>query len=368
MADLAELNEIVLVDQDEAGGTPDEVFDTPRPVHQVGRLELIEFAGPALGAVAAAFTITRFFGWTGILGPALLGLVVFIVIYSQVARASLGAEAATDRIITVLVFVGALTALATLSSLVLFVVVKGVIALRPAFFAQDMSTTGPLNPGGGARHAIIGTLEQCGLAALIAVPLAILSAIYLNEIKGQLANPVRFLVDAMSGVPSIVAGLFVYAFWVVGLGRGYSGVAAALALVVLMLPTVTRTSEEVLRTIPDSLREASLSLGAPQWRTVLRIVLPTARSGLITAVLLGIARIVGETAPVLFTAKGSPSTNLDPTSGQQAALPQFIYSLLRQPNKNQLDRAYAGALVLLILVALLFAMARLAGAATRRKV
>ena len=340
--------------------------DAPRKLRHIGLREVIEVVGPGLGAICATVTLCRFFGWGGLLAPAMVGLILFMVIYSQVARASAGDEVATDRVVAVAVLVGALAASAVLFSLVIYVVVKGVAALRPSFFIEDMATTGPLNPGGGARHAIIGTLQQCGIAAVVAVPVAMLSAIYLNEIKGRLSTVVRFLVDAMSGVPSIVAGMFVYAFWVVGLGRGPSGFAGSMALVILMLPTVTRTSEEVLRTIPDSLREASLALGAPQWRTVLRVVLPTARSGLITAILLGTARIVGETAPMLLTAKGAPSTNLDPLNGQQSDLPLFIFALLKQPNENQLNRAYSGALVLLILVAVLFAAARLAGSDRRR--
>ena len=340
--------------------------DAPRKLRHIGLREVIEVVGPGLGAICATVTLCRFFSWGGLLAPAMVGLILFMVIYSQVARASAGDEVATDRVVAVAVLVGALAASAVLFSLVIYVVVKGVAALRPSFFIEDMATTGPLNPGGGARHAIIGTLQQCGIAAVVAVPVAMLSAIYLNEIKGRLSTVVRFLVDAMSGVPSIVAGMFVYAFWVVGLGRGPSGFAGSMALVILMLPTVTRTSEEVLRTIPDSLREASLALGAPQWRTVLRVVLPTARSGLITAILLGTARIVGETAPMLLTAKGAPSTNLDPLNGQQSDLPLFIFALLKQPNENQLNRAYSGALVLLILVAVLFAAARLAGSDRRR--
>ncbi|MFN0025678.1 MAG: phosphate ABC transporter permease PstA [Acidimicrobiales bacterium] len=341
--------------------------DSPRRTGGISGRGVLEVLGPLTGSACLTFTVCRFFGWDGLLAPTVVALVLFLGVYSQVVKASAGQEAAIDRVMAALVVLGAMAATAVLAGLVLYVVAKGAAALSLSFFVQDMATTGPEDPGGGAFHAIVGTVQQCGIATIIAVPMAVLSAIYLNEIKGRMAVAVRFLVDAMSGVPSIVAGMFIYAFWMIGLNQGPSGFAAALALTVLMLPTVTRTAEEVLRTIPDSLREASFALGAPQWRTVVRIVLPTARSGLLTAVLLGMARIVGETAPVLLTAKGSPATNWNAFEGQQSDLPLFIYGLLRQPNKAQLDRAYSGALVLLILVALLFAVARIAGSGPRRR-
>ena len=162
-------------------------------------------------------------------------------------------------------------------------------------------------------------------------------------------------------MPSIVAALFVYVAWVVAVGAGPSGFASSLALIILMIPTVTRTAEEVLRTIPDGLREASLALGAPQWRAVLKVVLPTGRSGLLTASLLGVARIVGETAPPLITAKGAPAINASPFQDQQQSLPVFVFQLLRQPNEAQIQRAQSGMLVLLLLVCLLFTLARVAG-------
>jgi phosphate transport system permease protein len=166
----------------------------------------------------------------------------------------------------------------------------------------------------------------------------------------------------MSGVPSIVAGLFIYGILVTGAGAGFSGFAAALALTILMLPTVTRTAEEVLRLVPDGLREGALALGASEWRTVWSVVLPTARSGLITAVLLGIARAVGETAPLILTSFGASVYNLDPFRGPQEALPHFVYEYIRfQPDTPPYLRAFGAALVLIVLVLLLFTLARLIG-------
>ena len=239
----------------------------------------------------------------------------------------------------------------------LYLFVKGFGLLRPRFFTSDLADVGPLNPeAGGALHGIVGTLEQVGLATAAVVPVAILTAVYLHEIKGRLAPLVRFIVDAMSGLPSIVAGLLVYTLWV--RSHDFSGAAAAAGLAILMLPTVTRASEEILRTVPDSLREGSLALGAPQWRVVFRIVLPTARAGLFTAVILGVARAVGETAVLILTALGSDTLNTNPFSGPQSSLPLFVYKLYRLPNSTQVARAWTGGLVLVLLVLLLFVIAR----------
>jgi len=244
--------------------------------------------------------------------------------------------------------------------MLVYVAVQGFKGLRLEFLSSDLSKVGPLDDGGGALHAIIGTLQQMMIASVISIPIAILTAVYLHEIKGRLSGLVRFVIDAMSGLPSIVAGLFIYTIWVLR-GNGPSGLAAGLALAILMIPTVTRTAEEMLKTIDDGLRESALALGAPQWRSVLQVVLPTARSGLITASILGVARAVGETAPVLLTAFGSSSVNLNPFVGPQSDLPLFIYQLLRQPNANQIARAWTGALVLVLLVLVLFVLARVIG-------
>jgi phosphate transport system permease protein len=249
--------------------------------------------------------------------------------------------------------------------MIVFVVTKGLKLLTGGFFTHDLSRTGPLTPGGGAQHAIIGTLEQVGIATLVVVPVGILTAVYLHEVRGRMATPIRFIVDAMSGLPSIVAGLLIFGVWVVN--HGFSGVAGAAAIAILMLPTMTRASEEILRTVPDSLREGALALGAPQWRLVQRVVLPTAIAGLLTAMLLAIARAVGETAPVLLTAFGADNTNTNPTKGPQDDLPMFVWKLIRVPFVTQNNRAWTGALVLCALVFILFTSARLVAARGQRK-
>jgi phosphate transport system permease protein len=248
-----------------------------------------------------------------------------------------------------------------------FVAYKGFAVITPHFFTQTAQFCGQLDAAtcGGVAHGIVGTLEQVGIATAISVPLAVLSAVFLNEIGGPLARPVRLFVDAMSGVPSIVAGLFIYAVWVVGLHRGFSGLAASLALAILMLPTITRTSEVVLRLVPDGLREGSLALGGTEWRTVWQVVLPTARSGLITAVILGVARAVGETAPLLLTAFGSSVLNADPIHGPQEALPHYVYEYIHfNPGTGPYQRAWAAAAVLTGIVLGLFTIARVIGAVT----
>jgi phosphate transport system permease protein len=257
--------------------------------------------------------------------------------------------------------VSGMVAVAVLVWMVGYVVVKGVGVLNAEFFTSDLGSVGPLDEGGGLLHALVGTVEQIAIATVIAVPIAILTAVYLHEIKGRLSVPVRFVVDAMSGLPSIVAGLIVFTVWV-NEGNGFSGAAAGVALSIMMIPIVTRTAEEILRTIDDGLRESALALGAPQWRSVVQVVLPTARSGLITASILGVARAIGETAPVLLTAFGNSSMNWNPFVGPQSNLPLFIWQLLREPNEAQVARAWGGALVLMLLVLVLFVIARAIGA------
>jgi phosphate transport system permease protein len=266
---------------------------------------------------------------------------------------------AFDRLATVLLAAAVLVALMPLVLVLYFTVVKGLTRFGGYFFQHSMRGVGPLDATGGAYHAIIGTLEQVGIATAFAVPLGLLAAIYTVEYgRGRLAALVRFFTDVMTGVPSIVAGLFIYAFWVLALGQGFSGFAAALALTILMLPTIVRSAEEMLKLVPDSLREASLALGIPRWRTILSVVLPTASAGIITGVMLAVARVAGETAPLLLTALNFDSINLNPLSGQQAALPTFIFSQAGAPQQVALDRAWAGALTLVLIILGLSLLAR----------
>jgi phosphate transport system permease protein len=326
-----------------------------------------------LGAAVAALALVWLAYWQlapqpGVLGFVLAWLAAFAFMYWLATRRMLGSLFAEDRVVAVLICAGAFVMLAPLTLVISFVFIKGLAVITPHFFTETAEFCGQLDPAtcGGVGHAIVGTLQQVGIAALISVPLAVMSAVFLNEIGGPLARPVRLFVDAMSGVPSIVAGLFIFAIWVVGLQQGFSGIAASLALAILMLPTITRTSEVVLRLVPDGLREGSLALGASEWRTVWQVVLPTAFSGLITAVILGVARAVGETAPLILTAFGASVMNANPLHGAQESLPFFVYEYVRRfnPGTGPYQRGWGAAIVLIGLVLGLFTVARLLGSLT----
>lgn len=342
-----------------------DYLDQPRRVREWTRTELIDVGVAIVVAASGAGLLRQVLDWGGIMGTAAWFLVLFLGAFYVLVRNSSSEKAATDRLITVMIWTVAGLITAALGWMIVYLVAKGLKRLTPGFLSHDMAGVGPLNPGGGVEHAIIGSAEQVGIATAVVVPIAVLTAIYLNEFKGRLAWPIRFIVDALVGLPSIVAGLIIYSIWVIH--HRFSGVAAAAALAILMLPLVTRTSEETLRTVPDSLREASLALGAPHWRVVGRVVLPTARAGLLTAVILGFALAVGETAPVLLTAGGSNFINANPFSGPQADLPLYIYNLIFQPNKVDNERAFTAALVLVILVLILFVTARVISNLGERK-
>ena len=329
--------------------------------------------GAAGALTGLAFLVTPL---SGALGYVVCTYLAFVALFAWDTVRREGRTAGWDRVVTVAVATCGLCTIVPLAIIVLYVVTKGIDGLSGNFFSQSMASVGPLDPSsqGGAYHAIIGTVEQVGLASLIATPLGLLTAVYLSEAEGmarpgktaRLSRTVRLLVDAMSGIPSIVAGLFIYTMFVLKLHQGYSGLAAALALSVLMLPTVARTGEEVMRIVPGGLREASLALGAPLWRTVLRVLMPAARSGLVTAVVLGVARIAGETAPLLMTALGSDAVNKNPFHGVQSALPLFAFQRMRNAAPSEIQRGWAGALVLIALVLTLFTLARALGSHKRK--
>lgn len=318
----------------------------------------------SLGVFGVAVVVTLVFflitPLDGPLGFVVIGFAVFVGLQYAVVRRVMDRKHAVDHIVTTFVYGCATLTAMPLVFIVGTVLAKGLPGLSLSFFTETLEgvdpSAGPKT--GGALHAITGTLTQVGFAVIVTVPFGILTAVYLTEIKGRLTGIVRLLVDAMSGIPSIVAGLFVYAIWVVGPGDGFSGLAAALSLSILMLPTVARTTEEMLKLVDPSLREASLALGSPQWRTVWQVVLPTARAGIVTAVILGIARVAGETAPLLMTAFGNDRV-VNPGAAlkePQSALPLFIFQQLAQ---DQRERAWTGALVLIGLVLILFVIARI---------
>jgi phosphate transport system permease protein len=343
----------------------DPSLDQPRRLRKWTIADMTDTAAAFLVAAAVSGLLRQVLGWGGILGTAIWFVIVFLAAFFVLARNSASEEGAVDRLATVAVWSAALFVIGALGWMLVYLIKRGLPGLKLSFFTHDMRGVGPLNPGGGVKHAIIGSLEQVGIAAVVVVPLAILTAVYLNEIGGRLAWPTRFIVDALVGLPSIVAGLLVYSVWVVHFR--FSGIAGSMAIAIIMLPLVTRTAEENLRTVSDTLREASLALGSPRWKMIMRVVLPTARAGLLTAVILGVATAFGETAPVLLTAEGSNFTNVNPLHGPQADLPLYIYQLIFQPNKVDIQRGWTALLVLVILVLFLFISARLiAGRSERR--
>ena len=274
-------------------------------------------------------------------------------------------QVATDRAVAVVVVSAAMLIVAIVVFIVAWVAYKAIPSIHwGSLFTKDQKSFVVTDPNAldhvGVVHAVIGTLEQVLVAVLIGVPFAIATAVYLNEVKGWGVKTVRTVVTAMSGTPSVVAGIFIYSMLILTHVLTYSGFAASLALVVILLPSVTRVVEEVLRVVPSGLREASLALGAPEWRTVWSVVLPSARSGVVTAVLLGIARIVGETAPLLFTAFGSQVVNWRGYfNHDQGALPLVIFSDVRQAQPVLINLAFQAAFVLMSIVLVLFVLARI---------
>ena len=293
--------------------------------------------------------------------------VVFFLVYmlmtSSIKGFQLGSAAAKDALVNSLVAFGAIVTVIPIASILFTVVQKGLPGISLNLFLSDMSMATPTDPlnNGGLLHAITGTLALVTIALIMSVPIGILTALYLTEIKGKFTAPIRFLVQAMSGVPSIVAGLFILSAILYPITKSFSGFMGALALTILMIPTIARTSEEVLNLIPNDLREAGVALGGTQWRTVAMIVLPAAKSGLITAVILGVARIAGETAPLLLLTGGGDKINANAFSGPLGSLPYYIWKSFNAGSPEALTRAWAGLLVLVGLVLVLFTIARYLG-------
>ena len=346
------------------GGEP---VDRPIRRARVQSEQLVEFFGSLLASFALVWLGFRIAGISGAVGFGLLWCALFFVLYAIVSWRNHGVLAMKDRLATTAVWIGGAIALVPLVAVISYVFIQGAsvaMADFPHFWTSDMaalSATAPVTAV-GAGAAIVGTLEQIAIATVLTVPLGILTATYLADTNNIFSRTVAAVVDAMTGAPAIILGLFIYLFWVAPRGTsGKSGWAAGMALAVMMLPVVTRAALEVVQIVPGSLREAALALGAPQWRVLVRIVLPTARVGLMTAVILGVARIAGETAPILFNAGGNFNFNWNPFSGQQDNLPFRIYQLIFQPGPNVIRMAWGVSFVLIVLVLLLFIIARLIG-------
>jgi len=323
----------------------------------LGRRQALTAAGAGVAASAVLFLLTSFDGRADFL---LVAYVLGASAYLGAAARIEGRRAVVDRLVRVLVVTSVGVCLISLGAVLVYTAARGARAINVDFFTHSMAGIGPRDTNGGAYHSILGTLEQVLLASLISVPTGLLVAIYLTEYGRRWpAAAVRAFVDMMVGIPSIVAGLFVFAFWVLALHRGFSGFAASIALSIIMLPIVVRSAEDMIRLVPQSLREASFALGVPRWRTILRVVLPTASAGITTGVMLAIARVTGETAPLLLTAFGFDSIHSDPFHGAQSSLPLFVFNQAGSAFATAIDRAWAGALTLIVVVLLLTVAARL---------
>lgn len=325
----------------------------------LSRAELALIFAGTLATTVLLFALTELQGRAGF-------LVVLALLYAAAQTAISfsveGRRRAADRLLSLGVYSALVAALLPLAAVLIYTVAKGMGQLTPYFLTHSMRGVGPLDGAevGGIYHAMLGTLEQVLIATAISVPIGLLAAVYTAEYgRGRLASSIRFVTDVMTGVPSIVVGLFIFSFWVIGLGRGFSGFAAALALSILMLPVVIRSTEEMLKLVPDSLREASYALGVPKWKTILSIVLPTASAGITTGVMLAVARVTGETAPLLLTAFGLDSIHTNPFEGRQSALPMYIFEQATSSARGAFDRAWGAALMLIIIVLVLYTAARL---------
>ncbi|MGF3056884.1 phosphate ABC transporter permease PstA [Microbacterium sp. YY-01] len=297
-----------------------------------------------------------------IVGAVVVGVALYLVLITTISALVEGRRKAIDRLVTGLVVAAFALAMVPLVSVSITVLQNGIAGLSAEFFNNSMRNV--VGEGGGALHAITGTVLVTLAAAAISIPIGLFTALYLVEYGagGRLARGITFFVDVMTGIPSIVAGLFIYAvfslFFAPGIRMGLMG---ALSLAVLMIPVVVRSSEEMLRLVPNDLREAAYALGVPKWLTIVKVVLPTSIAGITTGVMLAIARVIGETAPLLITAGFTASMHYNLSDGRMMTLPVFVYTQYMNqgiPASAYVDRAWAAALVLILIVMALNLIAR----------
>ncbi len=322
-----------------------------------------------LGAFAAASTTTgvlwlQLGPFTGLIGYVVVTWLVLVGVYALLVSFDENRSVVRDRVASFTVHSLGAVLLAALGFVIGYTLLRGwhaVVHLN--FFTKDLRSSLPTDPltKGGVLHAIAGTLIELGIALGFATPLGLLAAVYLHEVPGRFSRFVRTVVEAMTALPDIIAGLFIYATLILIFRLGPSGLAAGAALGVTILPIITRAADVVLRLVPGSLKEASFALGASRWRTTWHVLLPTARSGLATAVILGAARAIGETSPVLLVAGATGYLNLNPLRGSMMSLPLLAFTLVQSPEKSEIARGFGAALVLLVLVVVLFVITRVIG-------
>jgi len=338
------------------------VEDVRRPRGRT-RDDVLALTGAAGASLATTWVLyLQVFALSGKLGFVLVWSAVFALFYAVLARLAQPWPVVWDRLMTVLVVAAPTVVGIALLSTVVMVTAKGLPALAHLnFFIDDMAGVRASDPytSGGIAHAILGTVIEVVIAVGIAMPLGVATAVYMSEVGGRGARLVRTVVEAMTALPSIVAGLFIYTVCLVYFGMPASGFAAGLALAVMALPLMARASYVVLGVVPGGLREASYALGGSRWQTVWRVVLPTARPGLATALILGVARAVGETSPLLLTSGANTFFNADPFQDPMNSLPLFVYTAVSSVNPPFEERGYASATVLLATVLCLFVLTRL---------
>ncbi len=337
--------------------------DSPRAISGWTREDLLTLVGAGLASVATTWLLyTQLLPLSGKIGFVVCWFAVFVAYYAGLTALTRPWPVVVDRVVSCLVVAAPTIVGAALICTVVVTLAKGLPALiHPNFYTSDMAGVRPSDPfdRGGIFHAIVGTLIEVAIAVAIALPLGVITAVYMSEVGGRGARIVRTVVEAMTALPSIVAGLFIYTTLIVGLGFPSSGFAAALALAVMGLPIMARASDVVLRVVPGGLREASYALGAGRFHTVWKVVLPTARPGLATALILGVARMVGETSPLILTSGASTFFNSNPVENPMNSLPLFVYNAVGSGEPSFEQRGYAAATVLLVIVLALFVLARL---------
>lgn len=328
--------------------------------------DLLSLLGALLAALALSTVLSaQVAPIHGFLAFLVVTYLLFVAIYAVLVWLDETNSVVADRTVAVFVHSGAFVLVLALAFVLFYPAFRGWGAFwHWNLFTKDMSTTGPLDAltKGGVVHAIVGTLIEITIALAITIPLGITAALFLSEVPGRFARFVRTIVEAMTALPSIVAGLFILSSFILILGFDKSGLAAGLAITVMMLPIMIRAADVVFRLVPGTLKEASLGLGASQFKTVTNVVLPTARSGLTTAIILATARGIGETSPVLLTAGYTASMNTDPLHGPMVSLPLAVFEFVKSPEPNMIARGFATAIVLMLLVLILFVSARILGA------
>jgi phosphate transport system permease protein len=345
-----------------AGAKPPQ---TRRNLSSLHHDDVIRLVGALLaGICTTAWLFTQVMPLRGAVGFVAIAFVLFLLYYVVLVVMDDGGPAMKDKVASVFAHAVAMLLFAALACVIVFTFARAADALvHASFWTTDLSAAGPIDPldQGGILHAMLGTLIQISIALAISIPLGVLTAVFLSEVPGPFARVVRTIVEAMTALPSIVAGLFIYATWIVTFGMGQSGFAASLAITIMMLPIIVRAADVVLRLVPGNLKEAALAMGASQWRTVWHVTLPTTRSGLTTAVILGTARGIGETSPVLLTAGYTTYLNANPFEGPMVSLPLATFNLVKSPEANQIARGFGAAAVLMLLVLILFIVARVIG-------